>query len=103
MKYSRQILILMFINLIIAFLLIFIGNNSRKIELSNLNLEKKIDQLKQKIEINKIEYTFHTNSNYLRKIYKIYHSNSDYNEENKIITYNELLEDNKSEIFLVDY
>ena len=42
MRYTKQIVILMLVNLIIGFLLIFVGHNSRQIEISNINLESYI-------------------------------------------------------------
>ena len=44
MRYTKQIVILMLVNLIIGFLLIFVGHNSRQIEISNINLESSIIQ-----------------------------------------------------------
>ena len=103
MRYTKQIVILMLVNLIIAFLLIFVGHNSRQIEISNINLESSIIQLKKEIEINKIEYTFHNNSEYLKKLYELYKQKIDNNHENIILSFNDFSSKNKNNIFLVDY
>ena len=51
MKYSKQIVFLLLINLIVVFLSILSGNLTRKLELTNhqikLNIEKEIDLLQQ--------------------------------------------------------
>ena len=103
MKYTKQIVILMSVNLIIAFLLIFIGHNSRQIEITNSNLESSINQLKKEIVINKIEYTFHNNSEYLKKLYELYNQKIEYNHENIILSFNDFSSKDKNNIFFVDY
>ena len=103
MKYTKQIVVLMSVNLIIAFLLIFIGHNSRQIEITNSNLESSINQLKKEIEINKIEYTFHNNSEYLKKLYELYKQKIDDNHENIILSFNDFSSKDKNNIFFVDY
>ena len=93
----------MLVNLIIAFLLIFIGLNSRQIEITNSDLETSINQLKKEIVINKIEYTFHNNSEYLKKLYELYKQKIDDNHENIILSFNDFSSKDKNNIFLVDY
>ena len=74
MKYSKQIVFLLLINLIVVILSIFSGNLTRKLEVNNhhikLNIEKEIDQL----QVNKIEFSFYNNSDYLKKLHNIYFS-----------------------------
>ena len=103
MKYTKQIVILMLVNLIIALLLIFIGLNSRQIEITNSNLESSINQLKKEIVINKIEYTFHNNSEYLKKLYELYKQKIDDNHKNIILSFDDFSFKDKNNIFLVDY
>ena len=103
MKYSKQIIILMIVNIVMAFLLIFIGHQARNIEISNSILENKINKIKEQIDINKIEYTFHTNPEYLKKLYELYHQDIENFQESKIISYNEFLNKGKTNILLVDY
>ena len=93
----------MLVNLIIAFLLIFIGLNSRQIEITNSDLETSINQLKKEIVINKIEYTFHNNSEYLKKLYELYKQKIDDNHNNIILSFNDFSFKDKNNIFLVDY
>ena len=59
MKYSRQILVLMSCNLVIALIMIFIGHKARNIEITNNKLKNKINLVTQEINVNQIEYTFH--------------------------------------------
>ena len=84
-------------------LLIFIGHNSRQIEITNSNLESSINQLKKEIVINKIEYTFHNNSEYLKKLYELYKQKIDDNHENIILSFNDFSSKDKNNIFFVDY
>ena len=93
----------MSVNLIIAFLLIFIGHQARNIEISNSILENKINKIREQIDINKIEYTFHNNSEYLKKLYELYNQKIEDNHENIILSFNDFSSKDKNNIFFVDY
>ncbi len=93
----------MTINLFIALLLIFIGHKAREIEISNLNLQTTINKLNEEIEINKIEYTFHTNSEYLKKLYSLYNPNLENEKTNKVLSFNDFSDKKNNNILLVDY
>ena len=103
MKYSRQILILMFFNLTIALVMIFIGHEARNIEIENSKLKNKINLVTQEININHIEYTFHNNTQYLKKIYSLYNSDKDSKKVSKILTVDDLKNKKYNNIQLVDY
>ena len=103
MKYTKQIVILMLINLIIAFLLIFIGHQARQIEISNIKLKTSINELNKEIVINKIEYTFHNNAGYLKKLYELYDDSIEENVENRILSFKDFSNRDKNNILLVDY
>ena len=86
MKYKKHIVFFLFINLIIVFLSIFIGNLTRKIEVRNTIIEKDIQKYREQLKINKIEYSFHNNPDYLKKLHDIYFSLEEENIEKKIVS-----------------
>ena len=102
MKYSKHIVFLLLINLIVVFLSIFSGNLTRKLEVTNhqikLNIEKEIEQL----QVNKIEFSFYNNSDYLRGLHNIYFSvDENYPEEN-MLSLSNMSDITKENIFLVN-
>ena len=86
MKYKKHIVFFLFINLIILFLSIFIGNLTRKLELTNRIIEQDIQKYKEQLKINKIEYSFHINPDYLKKLHAIYFSFEEESIEKKIVS-----------------
>ena len=85
MKYAKHIVFFLFINLVIVFLTIFLGNLTRKLEINSNLLEQEINKQKEQLKINKIEYSFYNNPNYLKKLHDIYFSYEEEDLENKII------------------
>ena len=102
MKYSKQIVFLLVINLIVIFLSIFSGNLTRKLEITNhqikLNIEKEIEQL----QVNKIEFSFYNNSDYLRKLHNIYFFIDEIYPEKKILSFSNISDITKERVFLVN-
>ena len=102
MKYSKQIVFLLLINLIVVFLSIFSGNLTRKLEVTNnqirLNIEKEIEQL----QVNKIEFSYYNNSNYMRKLHNIYFSVDEQYPEKNILSLSNISDITKERIFLVN-
>ena len=86
MKYSKHIIFFLLINLIIVFLSIFIGNYTRKLELTNTLIEQDIQKYREQLKINKIEFSFYNNADYLKKLHNIYFSFEEENLEKKIIS-----------------
>ena len=86
MKYTKQIIFLLIINLIVVFISIFTGNLTRKIELTNNAIKLNIENEKESIKINKIEFSFYSNSNYLKKLHSIYFPTEENHPEKKIIS-----------------
>ena len=85
-----------------VFLSIFSGNLTRKLEITNhqikLNIEKEIEQL----QVNKIEFSFYNNSDYLRRLHNIYFSvDPNYPEKNILSLYN-ISNNTKERVFLVN-
>ena len=102
MKYSKQIVFLLLINLIVVFLSIFSGNLTRKLEVTNhqikLNIEKEIEQL----QVNKIEFSFYNNSDYLKKLHNIYFSANEIYPEKNILSLSNISDITKERVFLVN-
>ena len=102
MKYSKQIVFLLLINLIVVFLSIFSGNLTRKLEIANnqikLNIEKEIEQL----QVNKIEFSFYNNSDYLRRLHNIYFTIDENYPEKNILSLSNISDITKERIFLVN-
>ena len=100
MKYSKQILFLLLINLIVVFLSIFSGNLTRKLEITNhqikLNIEKEIEQL----QVNKIEFSFYNNSDYLRKLHNIYFTFDEIYPQKNILSFSNISDITKETVFL---
>jgi len=101
MKYSKQIVFLLLINLIVIFLSIFNGNLTRKLEITNnqikLNIQKEIEQL----QVNKIEFSFYNNSDYLKKLHSIYFSVDENYPEKNILSLSNISAITKERVFLV--
>ena len=102
MRYSKQIVCLLLINLIIVFLSIYCGNLTRKLEITNqqikLNIEKEIEQL----QVNKIEFSYYNNSDYLKKLYNIYFSFDENYPEKNILSLSNISDTTKERVFLVN-
>ena len=97
MKYSKQIVFFLFINLVIVFLSIFIANITRKLELVNNRINIDITKLNEQLSINKIEFTYYNNPNYLKKLHSLYFSYEEKNLEKKIVFLSDIPNiDNKS-------
>jgi len=74
MRYFSAISSLIVLNILTVLFLLYLGNVSREIEKQNYTLEKKINFINDKIRTNEIEFSLHTNYEYLKKLYKIYFS-----------------------------
>ena len=84
MKYSKSIIIIMTINILIAFVLIYIGHQTRNLEISNSSLKHKIDEKEHAININQIEFSLHNDNKYLKKLFSIYETNLEKKEIFKV-------------------
>ena len=103
MKYSKSIIIIMIINIFIAFVLIYIGHQTRNLEISNLSLKNKIDEKEHAININQIEFSLHNDNKYLKKLYSIYETDLEKKEISNIISLNEFSNFEKKEFFKVGF
>ena len=102
MKYAKHIVFFLFINLIIVFLTIFLGNLTRKLELSNNATYENIQKLEEQLKINKIEYAFYNNSDYLKKLHRIYFSYEEIFVEKKIVDIKSISNTQANEIILIN-
>ena len=102
MKYSKQIVFFLFINLVIVFLSIFIANITRKLELSNNQIKANIQNQQEQLSINKIEFTYHNNSDYLKKLHNLYFSYEEIDLEKKIVLISNFSNINNESLILVD-
>ncbi len=102
MKYAKHIVFFLFINLVIVFLTIFLGNLTRKLELSNNKKLENIEKLEEQIKVNKIEYAFYNNADYLKKLHGIYFSHEEISLEKKIVDINNISNTHVNEIMLIN-
>ena len=102
MKYAKYIVFFLFINLVIVFLAIFLGNLTRKLEISNNLIEKNIQKEKEQLKVNIIEYSFFNNPNYLKKLHTIYFSYKEEDLEKKIVDLSNISNLKNNKIILVN-
>ena len=102
MRYSKQIVFLLLINLIVVFLSIFCGNLTRKLEISNQQIKLNIDKEIEQLQVNKIEYSYYNNSDYLRRLHNIYFSVDENYPEKNILSLSKISDTTKETVFLVN-
>ena len=61
------------------------ANITRKLELANNQIINDIKKQEENLSINKIEFTYHNNSDYLKKLHSLYFSYEEKNLEKKIV------------------
>ena len=103
MKYSKSIIIIMFINIIIAFFVIFLGHQTRRLEIVNNETMNKIYSVNQEIKINQMEFALHNDNQYLKKLYSIYQGNIDRKMPVTIIKLSELSSLKNEEVYKVNF
>jgi len=102
MKYAKHIVFFLLINLVIVFLTIFLGNLTRKLEINNNLIEQNIQKQKEQLKVNKIEYSYHNNPNYLKKLHNIYFSYEEEDLEKKIVDLSNISNLKNNKIILVN-
>ena len=102
MKYSKQIIFLLLINLIVVFLSIFSGNITRQLEIANYQIKINIDEEIEQLQVNKIELSFYNNLDYLRKLHNIYFSADVSHSEKNILSLSNISDTSKERVFLVN-
>ena len=91
----------MTINILIAFVLIYVGHQTRNLEISNLTLKHKIDEKENAININQIEFSLHNDNKYLKKLFSIYDTDLDNKELSNILSLSEFSNLENKEIYKV--
>ena len=102
MKYAKHIVFLLLINLVIVFLAIFLGNLTRKLEINNNLIEQNIQKQTEQLKVNKIEYSYYNNPNYLKKLHDVYFSYQEEDLENKIVNLSNISNLKENKIILVN-
>ena len=92
----------MLINLIVVFLSIFSGNLTRKLEIANNQLKLNIDKEIEQLQVNKIEFSFYNNTDYLRRLHNIYFSVDENFPEKNILSLSNITDITKERVFLVN-
>ena len=87
MKYNRLSFIFLFFSFILIILLLFYSINTRNLEKKNSKLIGKINSINEKININQLELSAHTNPEYLLKLGKIYLDQSYDKRKTKILSF----------------
>ena len=102
MQYTKHIVFFLLVNLVIVFFTIYLGNLTRKLEINNNLIEQNIQKQKEQLKVNKIEYSFYNNPNYLKKLHDIYFSYEEEGLENKIVNLSNISNLKKNKIILVN-
>ena len=99
MKYSTTTASLLLLSTFLVLLLLYFGKLTRQIEKDNDIKISKINNLKELIKINELEYALHTNTDYLLKLKRIYFADND--EDEPIFNYIDLNDFKKKNIHQV--
>jgi hypothetical protein len=76
MKYYSSIATLFFLSFLFILSLLYLGNISREFEKDNISLKKEISNITELVNINEIEFNLYNNYDYLKKLQKIYFTES---------------------------
>ncbi len=75
---------------------------TRQLELSNNKKLKNIEKLEEELKVNKIEYSFYNNADYLKKLHGIYFSHEEIFLEKKIVDIKNISNTKANEIILIN-
>jgi hypothetical protein len=78
------------------------ANITRKLELANNQIINDIKKQEENLSINKIEFTYHNNSDYLKKLHSLYFSYEEKNLEKKIVKLSDISNINNYSLTLVN-
>ena len=90
MKYYSAIISFFILNIFLVISLLYFANITRSIEKENFFLKKKINYIKDQLNINEIEYSIYSSYEYLHKLQKIYLPEKNKNNLNERISYFDL-------------
>ena len=78
------------------------GNLTRQLELSNNKKLENIEKLEEQLKVNKIEYSFYNNADYLKKLHRIYFSHEEKSIEKKIVDIKNISKIQANDIILIN-
>jgi len=78
------------------------ANITRKLELANNQIINDIKKQEENLSINKIEFTYHNNSDYLKKLHSLYFSYEEKNLEKRIVMLSDISNINNYSLTLVN-
>ena len=78
------------------------ANITRKLELANNQIINNIKKQEENLSINKIEFTYHNNSDYLKKLHSLYFSYEEKNLEKRIVMLSDISNINNYSLTLVN-
>ena len=78
------------------------ANITRKLELANNQIINDIKKQEENLSVNKIEFTYHNNSDYLKKLHSLYFSYEEKNLEKKIVKLSDISNINNYSLILVN-
>ena len=78
------------------------ANITRKLELANNQIINDIKKQEENLSINKIEFTYHNNSDYLKKLHSLYFSYEEKNLEKRIVKLSDISNINNYSLTLVN-
>ena len=78
------------------------ANITRKLELANNQIINDIKKQEENLSVNKIEFTYHNNSDYLKKLHSLYFSYEEKNLEKKIVKLSDISNINNYSLTLVN-
>ena len=90
MRYYRALIFFFILGIINIILLLYFANNTRKIEKENYQLSIKINNIKDQININEIEYSLYNSYEYLNKLRRVYFEDSINEDFNNRISFSQL-------------
>ena len=101
MKYYSAIISLFILNIFVVISLLYFANITRSIEKENYFLKKKINYIKDQININEIEYSIYSSYEYLQKLQKIYLAEKNKNNLNERISYFDLKNNDVKNLYTI--
>lgn len=78
------------------------ANITRKLELANNQIINDIKKQEENLSINKIEFTYHNNTDYLKKLHSLYFSYEEKNLEKRIVKLSDISNINNYSLTLVN-
>lgn len=101
MKYSKAISPFIILSVIVIILLLYFKNLTREIEKENNALINQINLTKEQLNINEIEFSIYNSYEYLSQMQKLYFKETNTNNLDKRISFNDLVNNNLNNFVVV--